>query len=119
MFLGDDGYPLEPWLMTPIKNKPAGTPEHRYTDAQCSARNVVERCFGVLKSTFRCLSAQRQLMYEPYIAGQIVNACAVLHNMRILYKLNQPEEQEEVLNAAHINADNADAGNCFVVQIEV
>ena len=30
-------------------------------------------------------------MYEPYTAGLIVNACAMLHNMRIKYKLNEPE----------------------------
>ncbi|CAK1604037.1 unnamed protein product [Parnassius mnemosyne] len=88
--LGDDGYPLEPWLMTPIKNQHLGTPERRYTDAHGSARNIIERCFGVLKSVFRCLSHQRQLMYEPYTAGLIVNACAVLHNMRIKYRLLEP-----------------------------
>nr|XP_049695562.1 putative nuclease HARBI1 isoform X4 [Helicoverpa armigera]XP_049698868.1 putative nuclease HARBI1 isoform X1 [Helicoverpa armigera]XP_049707731.1 putative nuclease HARBI1 [Helicoverpa armigera] len=89
--LGDDGYPLEPWLMTPIKHQQPGTPEYKYTEAHCSARNIIERCFGVLKSVFRCLSHQRQLMYEPYMAGLIINACAVLHNMRITYKLPEPE----------------------------
>ena len=48
--LGDDGYPLEQWLMTTLKSQPPGTPEYQYTNAHCSARNVVERFFGVLKS---------------------------------------------------------------------
>lgn len=37
-------------------------------------------------------------MYEPVVAGQIVNACAVLHNMRLHYRMPQedlpPPEQE-------------------------
>lgn len=35
-----------------------------------------------MKSTWRCLSRHRVLQYEPGFAGRIVNACAVLHNMR-------------------------------------
>jgi len=108
--LGDDGYPLEPWLMTPIKNQPVNTPEYNYTQAHCSARNVVERCFGVLKSTFRCLSRQRQLMYEPNIAGQIVNACAVLHNMRIKYRLNEEPPRSEDHFTSDDDRENIDAG---------
>lgn len=33
-------------------------------------------------------------MYEPVVAGHIVNACAVLHNMRLHYRLPQDEFQE-------------------------
>jgi len=59
-----------------------------YTRKHCKARNVVERFFGVFKSMWRCLSYQRVLMYTPEMAGKIVNACAVLHNMRIQYRLH-------------------------------
>jgi len=34
-------------------------------------------------------------MYAPEIAGQIVNACAVLHNMRLHYRL--PIDEENVI----------------------
>ncbi|XP_029678128.1 putative nuclease HARBI1, partial [Formica exsecta] len=81
--IGDSGYPLEPWLLTPLPHEPEGTPRFLYNEALCSARNCVERLFGVLKSTWRCLSKHRVLQYEPGFAGRIVNACAVLHNMRI------------------------------------
>lgn len=80
--IGDSGYPLEPWLLTPLPREPEGTPRFAYNEALCSARNCVERLFGVLKSTWRCLSRHRVLQYEPGLAGKIVNACTVLHNMR-------------------------------------
>ncbi|XP_036345841.1 putative nuclease HARBI1 [Rhagoletis pomonella] len=84
MFLiGDSGYPLEPWLMTPLPNQPEGSPKFRYNEALCKARNPIERLFGVLKGTWRCLSQQRVLLYDPAFAGKVVNACAALHNIRL------------------------------------
>lgn len=44
--LGDSGYPQEPWLMTPLVNAIANSPEGRYTMALLRARNCVERCIG-------------------------------------------------------------------------
>ncbi|XP_020717762.1 putative nuclease HARBI1 [Ceratitis capitata] len=47
--IGDSGYPLELWLMTPLPNQPQGSPKFRYNEALCKARNPVERRFGVVK----------------------------------------------------------------------
>ncbi|CAN8020719.1 unnamed protein product, partial [Ixodes persulcatus] len=79
---GDSGYPLEPWLMTPVPGRPAlGTPAGQYNQSHASMRAVVERCIGLLKSRFRCLHRHRTLYHHPKIAGTIVAACAVLHNV--------------------------------------
>lgn len=79
---GDSGYPLEPWLMTPVPGRPAvSTPAGRYNAAHASMRSVVERCIGLLKSRFRCVQKHRVLYHHPRIAGTIVAACAVLHNI--------------------------------------
>ncbi|KYN09112.1 Putative nuclease HARBI1 [Trachymyrmex cornetzi] len=102
--IGDDGYGLEPWLMTPLKNEIPGSPRFRYNDALCSARSCVERLFGVWKAVFRCLSAQRQLMYEPGMSGKIVNACAVLHNMRIAHRINDIEFDDDFIQ--DVNREN-------------
>ncbi|XP_034248556.1 putative nuclease HARBI1 [Thrips palmi] len=102
--IGDDGYFVEPWLMTPLKHERVGTPRFRYNEALCKARCVIERCFGVFKAQFRCLSAQRKLMYDPEMAGKIVNACAVLHNMRLENNLHDVEvdpEEVELHRRAH------------------
>ncbi|KAH6926143.1 hypothetical protein HPB50_015290 [Hyalomma asiaticum] len=82
--IGDWGYPLEPWLLTPVPGNPApGTPEDEYNKEHASTRNVVERCIGVLKSRFRCLQRYRALLYKPDRAAGIVSACAALHNIAL------------------------------------
>ncbi|XP_063220483.1 putative nuclease HARBI1 [Bacillus rossius redtenbacheri] len=93
--LGDSGYGLEPWLMTPILGALPGSPEARYTDSHCRARNCVERLFGVLKNTWRCLLRYRTLQYEPLEAAKIVMACAILHNIRLTR--NEPAPLDEVV----------------------
>lgn len=97
MCVGDSGYPLEPWLMTPLPHEVEGTPRFQYNSTLCSARNCVERMFGVLKSTWRCLSRHRVLQYEPGFAGRVVNACAVLHNMRIAGGMLDADQIEEIV----------------------
>lgn len=52
------------------------------------ARNVVERCIGVLKMRFRCILAERKLRYYPTRASHIINACATIHNFLILNNYN-------------------------------
>ena len=49
--LGDSGYPLKKWLMTPKTNP--NEQEKRFNIAHARTRNVIERAFGVLKSRFR------------------------------------------------------------------
>ncbi|KAK8767469.1 hypothetical protein V5799_005750 [Amblyomma americanum] len=80
--LGDSGYPLEPWLLTPVSGHPgANTAEGPYKAAHASMRCVVERCIGVLKSRFRFLQRYRKLQYEPEQAVVIIAACAALHKI--------------------------------------
>ncbi|XP_035221284.1 putative nuclease HARBI1 [Stegodyphus dumicola] len=50
--LGDSGYPLEEGLLTPRLDSLENSPDQRYNVALCKTRNVIERCFGVLKSRF-------------------------------------------------------------------
>ena len=50
--LGDSGYPLRPWLMTPILT-PLTKQQEKQNASHIKTRNCVERSFGVLKSRFR------------------------------------------------------------------
>lgn len=59
-------------------------------------RSIIERCNGVLKNRFRCLLKHRVLHYTPIMAGKIVNACVVLHNMCIDNNIPEPEEEENI-----------------------
>ncbi|CAH1993083.1 unnamed protein product [Acanthoscelides obtectus] len=79
--LGDSGYPLRPWLLTPIINAEPGTAEEHYTNMHCLTRNTVERCIGVLKARWRCLLVHRVLHYDHHMVAKMINACAVLHTI--------------------------------------
>lgn len=84
---GDSGYPLQPWLMTPILH-PVTNNESRYNRAHVKGRNVIERCNVVLKSRFRCLSRFRIMNLGPTSASKIINACAILHNICVKNRLD-------------------------------
>ena len=69
--------------MTPVTN-PTTVSEIGYNDAHAKTRNIVERCFGVLKSRFRCLDKTGgTLLYTPEKVCQIFVASSVLHNFCI------------------------------------
>ncbi|KAK3926352.1 Putative nuclease [Frankliniella fusca] len=79
--LGYNGYFTAPWLHVPLLHAEPGTPEFIYTQLNCRCRNVVERCIGVLKSRWRLLCCDRCVNYRnATYAGQIFNACCVMHN---------------------------------------
>ncbi|XP_065369048.1 putative nuclease HARBI1 [Calliphora vicina] len=90
--LADSGYPLEPFVMTPYRN-PRTICQQRFNKRHTSARNVVERTIGVLKSRFRCLS--RTLWYSPLKTVQIINICCALHNLCNTLKIQHPIEDLE------------------------
>ena len=80
ILLGDAGYACRKYLLTPLRV--AITPkERRYNFAHTRTRNVIERCFGVLKQRFQCLLNGMRL--APQKVGRTVVACAVLHNFLI------------------------------------
>lgn len=88
--LGDSGYPLQPYLLTPVVGAEQETPEGRYTRSHCSVRNTIERCIGLLKAYFRCLHKDRVLHYKPQMAAKIIYSCAVLHNIMRMRNMDVP-----------------------------
>lgn len=60
-------------------------------------RQVVERTFGIWKRRFPCLS--RGLSNKLICSTTIVVACAVLHNLALIFNdIFEEEEQEEQYN---------------------
>lgn len=84
-FLGDSGYPLLSYLMTPKLNQPPRSPGALYTDAHVRARCSVERTIGVLKGRWRCLRKERGLHYSPEFAGIVI--CWYILYIKICLKL--------------------------------
>lgn len=87
LIAGDSGYPLEPWLLTPLTNATTQS-EQAYNTAHMKTRAVIERCFGLLKSRFRCLDRSAgTLLYTPEKTCQLITAAAVLHNFCVSRRL--------------------------------
>ena len=100
--VGDSGYPLEPWLMTPLATTTT-MQEVAFNAAHCKTRNVVERCFGVWKSRFRCLDKTGgTLLYGAEKTCQLVVATAVLHNIAISRRLASVEDPAVLARSAAI-----------------
>jgi len=92
--LGDRGYALTPYMMTPFHpDKVVTSGEKKYQKSHTKTRNVIERCFGVLKQRFRCLDfSGGATQFSPSRCCNIILATAVLHNMCILDKTQLPED---------------------------
>ncbi|XP_033759136.1 putative nuclease HARBI1 [Pecten maximus] len=78
--LGDSGYGLRPWLMTP-KLAPATPGDRRYNVAHRATRCVIERTFGIWKMRFRCL--HKGITLSPERSVRVIMTTAVLHNICI------------------------------------
>ena len=90
--LGDSGYPVSRFLMTPVNNART-VAEQRYNSSHSRTRNTIERAFGLLKMRFRCLHKTGGcLMSPPSGCAEIVMACAVLHNMCINNAIPAPDQ---------------------------
>jgi len=94
-------------MMTPILDATPDSPEAHYTDLHVHARNIIERTIGLLKARFRCLLIHRVLHYSPEVAGSIVNACVILHN--ICNRANTPLQQlsnDDVIQESQLQPQN-------------
>jgi hypothetical protein len=105
--LGDSGYPLKRWLMTPLAN-PQTPQEHHYNKKHCKTRNTIERAFGLLKSHFRCLhKTGGSLQFQPTKSALIIMCCFKLHNFALARGL--PVEVLDIPNDDRFNIFEEDA----------
>ncbi|KAK3875966.1 hypothetical protein Pcinc_007222 [Petrolisthes cinctipes] len=105
LLLGDSGYPLEPFLMTPVTN-PTNEAEELYYRALVRTRVIVELTLGVVKNCFRCIHRfSGELQYTPLRSAKIVSACLLLHNRCVSRSIPDPNNhlpEEDMPIEAHV-----------------
>lgn len=84
--LGDGGYAVTPFLMTPYRN-PGTEAQRRFNNHLSRGRVSIEMAFGRLKRRFACLYRIFQIPLER--TGRVIMACFVLHNLCIV--MNDPD----------------------------
>ena len=103
--IGDGGYPLKNWLLTPYRdNGNLNYEQKRYNFIHSSTRTVIERAFGILKGHFRRLHFIETK--DMKTSCNITISCCVLHNICIVHGDNGDEFMEE-------NQGNVDAFVAF------
>ncbi|XP_022104606.1 putative nuclease HARBI1 [Acanthaster planci] len=98
VLIGDTGYPLRQWLMTPILD-PTSNAERHYN--RCHRRTCVriEQTIGQLKKKFPCLSVG--LRAHPERACRFIRACCVLFNLSKTFGEPEIEEYEPIEDDDH------------------
>jgi hypothetical protein len=90
VLIGDQGYGLEPCLMTPFKNPTPGA-EHKFNVLLKKERVTIERCFGQLKRRFPILQYVCRVKLEN--VPKVIVTCIVLHN--IAKHLGDPDFEDD------------------------
>lgn len=112
VFVGDSGYPLEPWLFTPFAN-PTNEHEELFNELHKRTRNVIERVNGLLKNIFRCLSRHR-VNYHPAKAAYIIYASIVVYNMILNAGLNVDVYEDNYVDDTPVNVPLQNNGNILL-----
>ncbi|XP_067633563.1 putative nuclease HARBI1 [Eurosta solidaginis] len=86
--LGDSGYPLEPWCITPYQNPADGSSESAFNDVHSKARCTIERTIGIFKGRWKILGYGNRGRYHPTKVARFANVCAALHNICIQFKID-------------------------------
>lgn len=95
ILLGDNGYPLRQYLITPLLHCNT-KPEIVFNNAHCHSRVKIENAFGILKRMFPCLRIKLSLKLQTVL--HVIVSCAILYNMRRKWNGRLPFNDDADIN---------------------
>lgn len=101
LLLGDSGYGIRPWLMTPYR-VPGNEMQRNFNRIFTKERVVIERLFGIVKRRFPLIGGVVRLKTET--VPKVITACFVLHNISLdfndtmIFDDDNGEEEQEALH---------------------
>lgn len=113
IIVGDSGYPVKPYLMTPLRQT-RNLPENLYNESLIRTRNVVERSYGVWKKRFPGLALRLRLKKETIQA--VIVATAVLHNIACEEREDIPQINVEEVVAIDLVNNNPPENNPQLIE---
>uniref|UniRef100_A0A0A9DCY7 DDE Tnp4 domain-containing protein n=1 Tax=Arundo donax TaxID=35708 RepID=A0A0A9DCY7_ARUDO len=98
--IGDTGYPLLPWLLTPYQEKDLTESKAEFNRRHSAARTVAPRTLANFKDTWKFLQGE---MWRPdkHKLPRIIHVCCFLHNIII-------DLQDAAMDEAHTSSSNHD-----------
>ena len=91
ILLGDEGYGITSFLMTPYKH-PQNQGERKFNKTHCSNRVVIEQAFGQLKRRFPIL--HYGICLKLSVVPTCIMACFILHN--VAKHLSDPDDFDDI-----------------------
>ncbi|XLT41782.1 hypothetical protein HN873_073074 [Arachis hypogaea] len=115
-YLGDAEFMLKPGILTPYRGvryhlkeysvREPQNPKELFNHWHSSLRNVIERCFGVLKKRFPIIAGDTEPYYSFETMKDIFLACCILHNFLMGVDVDQSiidEVDRELLQERNID----------------
>ena len=103
LLLGDEGYGIAPWLMTPFRD-PQPPHEISFNRVFTKERVIIERCFGQVKGRFPIL--QERIRIQLGKVPSVIVACFVLHNVA-----KYVQDPDDFFEYQDNNGDDDDEGD--------
>jgi hypothetical protein len=91
--IGDSGYGIAPWLLTPFPSHTTSPSERNYNKIYAKDRVIIERCFGMLKRRFPMMGYVIRVKLSN--VSSLIVAAFVLHNIAKFLKDEDFEDEPQ------------------------
>ncbi|KAF7077320.1 hypothetical protein CFC21_081883 [Triticum aestivum] len=81
--IGDAGYPLLPWLLTPYEDEDLSDSKAEFNRRHSAATTCALKALARLKDTWKCLQGETSCVVNPDTLVATIYACYYLHNIVI------------------------------------